>query len=146
MATTKDEDRERSEMVAEVKGRDGPVGELRGLRDAAKAAAVKARDLLSGEAGGTDRRQPETEEPGRQKLEEMRLRATGQHEEAQRGMEAKDNIVSSIGSVTDAIKEKLTQPTDVVNETRLAHEHGAALREDPTAGPTGSEHIPPGAA
>ncbi|PKH93529.1 hypothetical protein CRG98_049835 [Punica granatum] len=84
MATTKDENRERSEMVAEVKGRDGPVGELRSLRDAAQAATVKARDLLSGEAEVMDRRQPETEELGRQKLEEMRLRATGQHEEAQR--------------------------------------------------------------
>lgn len=80
MSSTKDEDRGRAEAVAEAKGRDEPAGGLRDLKDAAEA-----RGLLTGESGQTVRRPPYAEESAeRQKLEEMRLRGSGQHEEAQR--------------------------------------------------------------
>lgn len=46
-----------------------------------------------------------------------------------RGIAAKGKIFSAIGSVTEAIKGKLTQPTDVVEEKRAASEHGGSGRK-----------------
>lgn len=38
------------------------------------------------------------------------------------------NIFSAIGSVKEAIKEKLTMPSDVAEETQAAREHGGTKR------------------
>lgn len=47
-----------------------------------------------------------------------------------RGRAAKDTIYGNVGlgSVIDSIKGKLTQPHDVVEETRAAREHGGSGR------------------
>ena len=45
-----------------------------------------------------------------------------------RGRAAKNNIMGSAGSVSEAVKSKLTQPSDVVEETRAARERGGTGR------------------
>lgn len=45
-----------------------------------------------------------------------------------RGQAAKVNIFSAIGNVTDAIKDKLTMPSDIKRETEAAREYGGTKR------------------
>lgn len=45
-----------------------------------------------------------------------------------RGTAGTRNIFSAIGSVKEAIKEKLTMPSDIVEETQAAREHGGTKR------------------
>lgn len=45
-----------------------------------------------------------------------------------RGNEGKSNIFSKLGGVKDAIKDKLSMPTDVVEQTRAAREYGGTRR------------------
>lgn len=45
-----------------------------------------------------------------------------------RGSAAKKNIYSAMGNLTSSIKEKLTMPSDIVEETRAAHELGGPKR------------------
>jgi len=45
-----------------------------------------------------------------------------------RGNEAKGTIFGALGNVTEAIKSKLTMPSDIVEETRAAREHGGTGR------------------
>lgn len=45
-----------------------------------------------------------------------------------RGQAAKVNIFSAIGNVTDAIKDKLTMPSDIKKETEAAQEYGGTKR------------------
>lgn len=47
---------------------------------------------------------------------------------AAKGTAAKSNIFSSLGIVSDAIKSKLTHPTNVVEESRAAREEGSTGR------------------
>ena len=44
-----------------------------------------------------------------------------------RGNEAKGTIFGALGNVTEAIKSKLTMPSDIVEETRAAREHGGRV-------------------
>lgn len=45
-----------------------------------------------------------------------------------RGTAGTRNIFSAIGSVKEAIKEKLTMPSDIVEETQAAREYGGTKR------------------
>lgn len=74
----------------------------------------------------------ETEDEARRKMQELKLREEGYDDEDQkraeperetaedRGTAGTRNIFSTIGSVKEAIKEKLTKPSDVVEETQAA--------------------------
>nr|AAO39900.1 At2g36640 [Arabidopsis thaliana]BAC42987.1 putative f13k3 late embryogenesis abundant protein AtECP63 [Arabidopsis thaliana] len=64
----------------------------------------------------------ESTESGAQKAEETKDSA------AVRGNEAKGTIFGALGNVTEAIKSKLTMPSDIVEETRAAREHGGTGR------------------
>ncbi|CAL1398410.1 unnamed protein product [Linum trigynum] len=114
------------------------------LGDVARAAM----DFLSGKneqvkdkaeetAQITKEKMREAEEETRRKVEELKLqdeaeKADYQHrkEEAERGRAARDTIYGAvgIGTISDSIRSKLTQPGDVVEETLAARKRGGTGR------------------
>ncbi|KAL2520239.1 embryonic protein DC-8-like [Forsythia ovata] len=49
-----------------------------------------------------------------------------------RGMAARSTIYGAMGSLKDAIKDKLTYPSDIVQEARAVHEYGGPKRGEKT--------------
>ncbi|KAK9290157.1 hypothetical protein L1049_008323 [Liquidambar formosana] len=135
-------------------GKEATTGKFSELKDTAVDAARRAMEFFSGkkeeakektsETGEAAKEKlSETEEEARRKMEEMKLkgeeykmklvrrpRKPKKLKQKGRGSAAKSNIFSSLGSVTEAIKGKLTHPTDVVEETRAAREHNGTGRKD----------------
>ncbi|KAK4413424.1 Late embryogenesis abundant protein ECP63 [Sesamum alatum] len=139
------------------------------LKESATAAARRARDYFTGTAreldqkaleGGdiNEEKYGETEFKARQKMQEVKLNEEGVHDEAKqraaadwdtaadRGIAAKRNIYGAVGSVKDAIKDKLTYPTDIVQEARASREYGGPKRGEKMVedigGPTGPAAMP----
>ncbi|KAL7156217.1 hypothetical protein ABFS83_03G128600 [Erythranthe nasuta] len=123
------------------------------LKETAASAARRTKDLLTGTAEELDRKSlqggdtnqekyRETEFKAREKMEEHKLNEEGLQDEAKqraaadretaadRGVAARKNIYGAMGSVKDAIKEKLTYPTDIVHEARASREYGGPKRAE----------------
>ncbi|KAL9173534.1 hypothetical protein ABFS82_03G121600 [Erythranthe guttata] len=120
------------------------------LKETAASAARRTKELLTGNAEELDRKAllggdtnqekyRETEFKAREKMEEQKLNkedeakqrvAADRETAADRGVAARKNIYGAIGSVKDAIKEKLTYPTDIVHEARASREYGGPKRAE----------------
>ncbi|KAI6698016.1 hypothetical protein NL676_018135 [Syzygium grande] len=118
-------------------GKDTTVGKLGGLKDSAADTARRALDMLSGKKEETKEKtygSLESAKP-RTKIEELRVKEREYEDDAarrarenkeawdkegDRGKEERGGILGAIGSVMGAIKEKLTQPSDEKNESRMA--------------------------
>ncbi|KAL0456304.1 UNVERIFIED_CONTAM: Late embryogenesis abundant protein ECP63 [Sesamum latifolium] len=139
------------------------------LKESATAAARRARDYFTGNARDLDQKAlqggdineekyGETEFKARQKMQELKLNEEGVYDEAKqraaadwdtaadRGIAAKRNIYGAVGSVKEAIKDKLTYPTDIVQEARASREYGGPKRGEKMVedigGPTGPAAMP----
>ncbi|KAI3464290.1 hypothetical protein Pfo_020953 [Paulownia fortunei] len=140
------------------------------LKESAAAAARKDRDFFTGKAGELDQKAlergdinvekyGETEFKAREKMEELKLNEEGVYDEAEqraatdwetaadRGIAARRNIYGAVGCVKDAIKDKLTYPTDIVQEARASREYGGPKRreklvDDIEGGPSGPAALP----
>ncbi|KAM3324313.1 embryonic protein DC-8-like [Capsicum chacoense] len=86
----------------------------------------------------------ETEDNARKIMQELKFKEEGIQDEprqraeadreaaAARGSAAKTNIYSAMGNLTDSIREKLTMPSDIVEETRAARELGGTKTDKKT--------------
>ncbi|KAK4272794.1 hypothetical protein QN277_021300 [Acacia crassicarpa] len=123
-------------------GKDTTLGKLGELKDKAMGFFSGKKDEPQHYEYGTgeiDKDKLGVTDGAKPKLEELKLRershpyevTRGADEfssESDRGRAAKNNIMGSAGSVSEAVKSKLTQPSDVVEETRAARERGGAGR------------------
>ncbi|KAL0351274.1 UNVERIFIED_CONTAM: Late embryogenesis abundant protein ECP63 [Sesamum calycinum] len=139
------------------------------LKESATAAARRARDYFTGNARDLDQKAleggdineekyGETEFKAREKMQDLKLNEEGVYDEgkqraaadwdtaADRGIAAKKNIYGAVGSVKEAIKDKLTYPTDIVQEARASREYGGPKRGEKMVedirGPTGPAAMP----
>ncbi|XP_048127566.1 late embryogenesis abundant protein ECP63 isoform X3 [Rhodamnia argentea] len=121
-------------------GKDTTVGKLGELKESAADTARRAMEMLSGKEEKTKEttyvtlesakeKLRETEEEARRKTEELRVKEREYEDDAARrarenkeawGKEERGGILGAIGSVTGAIKEKLTQQSDEKDETPMA--------------------------
>ncbi|XP_028090194.1 late embryogenesis abundant protein ECP63-like isoform X4 [Camellia sinensis] len=119
---------ETKECAAEkaTEGKETAVAKMAELKDTAVDTARRAMGYLTGKKEETKEKAAETGEAAkdkaRPKMEEMKL-SEESHEE-NRGTAGSGNIFSALGSVKDAIKEKLTVPIDTVEEKRVESEQG----------------------
>ncbi|XP_028789978.1 late embryogenesis abundant protein ECP63-like [Neltuma alba] len=123
-------------------GKDTTFGKLGELKDKAMGFFSGKKDetqQYAYETGAMDKDKLGVADDAKVTLEELKLRERSHpYEEVQevdkfrsesdRGRAAKNNIMGSMGSVGEAIKSKLTHPSDVVEETRAARERGGAGR------------------
>ncbi|XP_054804399.1 embryonic protein DC-8-like [Prosopis cineraria] len=111
--------------------KDKAMGFFSGKKEETKNYAHETGEVVQDKLGATD--------DAKRKLEELKLRERSHanepireadefRSESDRGRAAKNNIIGSVGSVGEAIKSKLTQPSDVVGETRAARERGGTGR------------------
>ncbi|XP_028090192.1 late embryogenesis abundant protein ECP63-like isoform X2 [Camellia sinensis] len=126
---------ETKECAAEkaTEGKETAVAKMAELKDTAVDTARRAMGYLTGKKEETKEKAAETGEAAKEKynetqdkprpkMEEMKL-SEESHEE-NRGTAGSGNIFSALGSVKDAIKEKLTVPIDTVEEKRVESEQG----------------------
>ncbi|GAB4833503.1 hypothetical protein Ancab_031747 [Ancistrocladus abbreviatus] len=140
-----------------MEGKEAATGRLMEFRDSAAEAAGKVRDCLlakkedikeramTGTGDAPKEIHAETEPEARKKMEELRfkeLREQGVEPEdeaaesakadedaaAERGRAATANILRGLGSVSEAIRCKLTMPSDIVEETLAERGRGGAGR------------------
>ncbi|KAK4708756.1 hypothetical protein R3W88_029681 [Solanum pinnatisectum] len=131
-------------------GKDTIFGKISELKDSAADTARRAVCFFTGtkeEAADTALRNEEpkelyeeTEDNARKMMQQLKLKEEGIQDEARqraeadretaaaRGSAAKKNIYSAMGNLTSSIKEKLTMPSDIVEEMRAARELGGPKR------------------
>ncbi|XP_006365295.1 embryonic protein DC-8-like [Solanum tuberosum] len=143
---------EKADYIAEKaeEGKDTTFGKISELKDSAADAARRAVGFFTGtkeDAADAALRNEEpkelyeeTEDNARKMMQELKLNEEGVQDEARqraeadretaaaRGSAAKKNIYSAMGNLTGSIKEKLTMPSDIVEETRAARELGGPKR------------------
>ncbi|KAG8378526.1 hypothetical protein BUALT_Bualt08G0146200 [Buddleja alternifolia] len=147
-------------------------GRMAEVKELATAAARRAMDYFTGKAGDLDQKAldggdindekyGETEFKAREKMQELKLNEEGVYDEAKqrawadketaadRGVAAKRNIYGAMGTVKDAIREKLTYPTGIVQEARASREYGGPKRgrghklvDEVEGGPSGPAAMP----
>ncbi|KAG5576982.1 hypothetical protein H5410_057116 [Solanum commersonii] len=121
-------------------GKDTTFGKISELKDSAADAARRAVGFFTvtkEDAADAALRSEkpkelyeETEENTRKMMQELKLNAEGIQDEARQRAEAdrETAAASAMGNLTGSIKEKLTMPSDIVEETRAARELGGPKR------------------
>ncbi|KAK4341168.1 hypothetical protein RND71_039669 [Anisodus tanguticus] len=126
---TKDTAVEYKDNTAEKaeEGKDTTFGKISELKDLAADAARRAVGFFTGnKEEATDAAHPKNLSS---KKKESRQRAEADKETAAaRGSAANESIYSAMGNLTPSLKEKLTMPCDIVEETRAARELGGPKR------------------
>ncbi|CAL5419793.1 unnamed protein product [Camellia sinensis] len=132
-AVEKTEETKKCGAEKATEGKETAVAKMAELKDTAVDTARRAMGYLTGKKEETKEKAAETGEAAkvspRPKMEEMKL-SEESHEE-NRGTAGSGNIFSALGSVKDAIKEKLTVPIDTVEEKRAEKVVMVDMKETP---------------
>ncbi|XP_004250722.1 embryonic protein DC-8-like [Solanum lycopersicum] len=120
--------------------KDTITGKAHDISDTTRESEDVAAQKIHGQNEGPKELYEETEDNARKRMQQLKLKEEGIYDEARqraeadretaaaRGSAAKKNIYSAMGNLTGSIKEKLTMPSDTVEETRAARELGGPKR------------------